>query len=211
MFGPTGARTVQGLELQMGTNCVGHFLFTQLLRPVLAATAKEAPAGSVRVTWAASLAMDLLSPKPGALRFEPSEEGRPVSLGKQGDYGQSKAGNLLLSCEAKKRWGNADGVVHLAHNPGNLKTELPRHALPGAYALLSFILHPPIMGAYTELYAGWSEQLGVDDSGSYIIPWGRKGTYRADIAESLKTKAEGGSGKAEAFWNWCEKETSAFK
>lgn len=209
MFPPNGSKTTQGHELQIGTNCLGAYLLTNLLQPILASTAKAAPPGSVRVTWAGSLAVDLMSPKPGGLTFVDGAEGQPKVLGRRTDYGQSKAGNLLLSCEAKRHWGDADGVVHLCWNPGNLDSELQRHTA-GA-GLLRLGLYAPRMGAYTELFAGLSETLGLKDSGSFIVPWGRVGTFRADIAEAIKTKAEGGTGKAEAFWDWCERESAAFR
>ena len=72
------------------------------------------------------------------------------------------------------------------------------------------MLHPPVFGAYTEIYAGLSEDLTTEDNGVYIKPWGRKGTVRADIEESLRTKADGGTGQAEVFWKWCEKTTEKF-
>ncbi|KAK4621822.1 hypothetical protein CLAFUW4_06739 [Fulvia fulva] len=46
---PRGSTSAQGYELQMGTNCLGHYLFTQLLLPLLRSTAKQAPEASVRV------------------------------------------------------------------------------------------------------------------------------------------------------------------
>jgi NAD(P)-dependent dehydrogenase (short-subunit alcohol dehydrogenase family) len=53
---PPKSKTMQGHELQLGTNCLGPWLFTHHLLPVLQKTAAEAPKNSVRVTWAASLA-----------------------------------------------------------------------------------------------------------------------------------------------------------
>ena len=53
---PQGSQTAQGYELQMGTNCLGPWLFTELLTPLLDRAAANSPRGSVRVTWAASLA-----------------------------------------------------------------------------------------------------------------------------------------------------------
>jgi NAD(P)-dependent dehydrogenase (short-subunit alcohol dehydrogenase family) len=52
---PPKNKTVQGHELQIGTNCLGPWLFTYHLLPMLQKTAAEAPKNSVRVTWAASL------------------------------------------------------------------------------------------------------------------------------------------------------------
>ena len=94
MTPPKGSQTAQGHELQMGTNVLGHFLFTKLLLPLLEKTAATAPPNSVRVTWAGSLAIDLLSPT-GGVSWTPDDV--PTTHGYQGtNYGQSKAGNLLI-------------------------------------------------------------------------------------------------------------------
>lgn len=93
----------------MGTNCLGPFLFTQLLLPLLRKTAAASPPGSVRVTWAASLATDLLSPAHGIDLDEAT--GAPKVLGlPQQNYGQSKSGNVLLGAEFARRH-REDGIV----------------------------------------------------------------------------------------------------
>ena len=61
MIPPVGSKAAQGHELQMGTNVLGPFLFTQLLTPLLQKTAASSPPGSVRVTWAASTRNHFLS------------------------------------------------------------------------------------------------------------------------------------------------------
>jgi retinol dehydrogenase-12 len=65
MTPPKGSKTAQDYELQMGTNVLGSFLLTKLLLPIIEKTAKSSPAGSTRVTFAGSLAVDLMSPKGG--------------------------------------------------------------------------------------------------------------------------------------------------
>ena len=65
MMPPQGSKTKQGYELQLGTNNVAPFLFTKLLHPVLARTAKHAPANSVRVVWTSSSGVESFSPKGG--------------------------------------------------------------------------------------------------------------------------------------------------
>lgn len=49
--------TMQGYELQFGTNHVGHALLVQLLTPLLEATAKKT--GDARVVWDSSMAYSL--------------------------------------------------------------------------------------------------------------------------------------------------------
>lgn len=64
------------------------------------------------------------------------------------------------------------------------------------------------MGAYTELFAGLSPSLTFDQTGSYIIPWGRVYEPRQDLLDAMKGQGEGGSGVAAAFWDWCNSEAA---
>lgn len=107
MTPPQGSKTTQGYELQLGTNCVAPFLFTKLLTPLLAETAKTSPAGSVRVIWVASSALDLMSPK-GGVDLDNLDYKKDKSAPSK--YGTSKAGNYLHSCEYAKRH-RGDGIV----------------------------------------------------------------------------------------------------
>ena len=65
MVPPQGSKTKQGYELQLGTNNVAPFLFTKLLHPILAKTAKETAPNSVRVVWVSSSVAEHMSPKGG--------------------------------------------------------------------------------------------------------------------------------------------------
>lgn len=72
-------------------------------------------------------------------------------------------------------------------------------------------MHEPKMGAYTELWAGLSQDVKCGDGGKCAIPWGRWHTNpRKDILESLKTKEEGGTGLAAEFWGWCEEQIKEY-
>lgn len=72
------------------------------------------------------------------------------------------------------------------------------------------MLHHPRFGAYTELFAGLSHEIKAEQTGSYIIPWGRIFVPRKDLLEAMKSREEGGSGTAAAFWSWCETETAKY-
>ena len=124
MFPPKDSVDAHGNELQIGTNCLGPCLLYRLLEPILMKTAESAPAGSVRVAWAGSSALDVLSPKPDGIQVD--NDGRPQNKGVEQNYAQSKVGNLFLArIYASETPQN--GVVHLCFNPGNLKTDLQRH------------------------------------------------------------------------------------
>lgn len=100
MTPPEGSVTKQGYELQLGTNCLGHFLFTKQLTPLLKSTAKNAPKDSVRVVWVSSSAADGLSPKNGIeLDNLDYHESRSILF----KYGVSKAGNYYQNTEFAKR------------------------------------------------------------------------------------------------------------
>ena len=66
------------------------------------------------------------------------------------------------------------------------------------------------MGAYTELYAGLSQDLTTADNGSYIAPWGRKSFNRPDVEAGMKSEAEGGSGGSDKFVEYIRRETRAY-
>jgi retinol dehydrogenase 12 len=107
MAPPQGSKTKQGYELQLGTNNVGPFLFTELLTPILVKTAKSAPPGSVRVVWVSSSAAELMSPKNGVnLDNLDYKKDQPTYT----KYGVSKAGNFYHSTEYAKHH-KTDGIT----------------------------------------------------------------------------------------------------
>ncbi|KAK5175562.1 short-chain alcohol dehydrogenase [Saxophila tyrrhenica] len=197
MVPPDGSKASQGHELQMGTNCLGPYLFTKLLTPLLQKTASSSPPGSVRVTWAASMAT-LFSPTNGVVM----ESAGPKVHGQNGvNYAQSKAGNVLLA-KGYQAEHSKDGIVSNSWNPGNLKSELQRHVPSVGTMLMGFMLYQPVYGAYTELYAGWAEEAGKEEGkGAYYGPWGRQVKLRDDVRNSSAQKE---------FLEWCEKETKPF-
>ena len=73
------------------------------------------------------------------------------------------------------------------------------------------LMHPAKYGAYTELYAGFSPDITLEDGGIFIAPWGRKFKPRSDIEKGLKDKSEGGTGVAAQFRDWLDKETKEFQ
>lgn len=109
MVPPPGLTTVQGYELQLGTNNLGHFLFTQLLHQILKQTAKSALPESVRVIWVSSSAAEFLAPNP-AIDFSnmnyQKDEGMWVK------YGRSKAGSVLYASEFARRT-EGEGIISL--------------------------------------------------------------------------------------------------
>lgn len=209
MTPPKGSKDAHGHELQIGTNSLGAYLLSEVLLPVLKSTAFSSPPGTVRVTFAASLA-SYMGP-PGGVEFDPNTAA-PKDFPDNGkNYAQSKAACVLLASEFAKRYGK-DGIISLSWNPGNLTSELQRHMSPIAARVLHLVLlYPTIFGAYTELYAACSSNITEAQNGAFVAPWGRVYDAKADVVAAMKTKEEGGSGGALRFWEWCEKESAAFK
>jgi NAD(P)-dependent dehydrogenase (short-subunit alcohol dehydrogenase family) len=176
--------------------------------PMLQRTAEIAPSGSVRVLWAGSVAVELAPT--GGIPF--TEAGEPsISNDQAKNYSVSKTGNVLLAMETARRY-HRDSIVSVAYNPGNLKTQLQRHMTWWQYAVARTILYPPTLGAYTMLFAGWSENMTLANSGAYVWPWGRIGALRRDICQAALAKTEnGGEGLAERFWLWCEGKTAPYR
>lgn len=164
MAPPQGSKTKQGYELQLGTNCIGTYMFTKLLTPLLITTAKSEPPSTVRVVWVSSSAAEGLSPRYGIdmNNLDYHEDKSP-----RAKYGISKAGNYLQGTEFAKLY-KGDGIVSVPLNPGNLDSELYRTQGRWMVRVLRwFVLHPPVLGAYTELYAGLSPEVGIERSGDW--------------------------------------------
>jgi len=107
-------RTAQGLDTQLGTNHLGHFVLTARLIPPLLA---GAPARIVNL----SSAGHRLSP----FRFEdPFFE--KDDYNKWIAYGQAKTANVLFSVALDKRFKDR-GIRSFAVHPGAIQTELGRH------------------------------------------------------------------------------------
>ncbi len=203
-----GSKTAQGYELQLGVNNVGTFMFTKLLTPILAATAKAEPAGVVRVVWVGSSAAEAPSAPKGGVPMDNLDYHK--DLGWFPKYCISKAGNYLHGTEYARRH-KADGIVSISLNPGNLDSDLWRNQTPVVRKMLKlFILHEPIKGAYTELFAGLSPEVTMEKTGGWVVPWGRFMRIRKDLQQATKTKAEGGTGIGEEFWEWTEKQVEPY-
>ena len=201
---PIGSVSKQGHELQIGTNCLGPFLFTKLLLPLLQASAQSSPPGAVRVVWTSSQIVDMSAPKGGLITADLTSPPKD----KTQNYVTSKTGNWFLASELAREVGS-NGILSVTQNPGNLKTNLLRHASTLMRLASSPVLHKAKMGAYTELWAGLSPELTMESNGAYVIPWGRvHPSPRKDLLDALKDgEGEGGTGQASTFREWCEKQT----
>jgi len=111
------ARTVEGFEMQFGTNHLGHFLMTCRIAETLL---RGAPSRVVSV----SSRGHVLSP---VVFDDIGFERRPYD--KWLAYGQSKTANVLFAVELDRRLARS-GVHASAVHPGVILTDLPRHLVP---------------------------------------------------------------------------------
>jgi NAD(P)-dependent dehydrogenase (short-subunit alcohol dehydrogenase family) len=124
---PPRSETVDGFELQFGTNHLGHFAWTGLVLPSLLA------ADGSRVVTVSSIAH-----RSGRILWD--DLGWERRYSRLGAYGQSKLANLLFAFELQRRLSESDvdgarTTMSLAAHPGVSTTELHRHTpgvgLPG--------------------------------------------------------------------------------
>lgn len=202
---PRGELSAQGVDITMATNCLGPFLFTYCLLPILTSTSKSLSLASVRVVWTSSIAVDVGSPDCGIeIEHLASPPADPLKA-----YCDSKMGNWFLASEFGRRVKD-DGILSITQNPGNLWTSILRHRQWMMY-LVYPLLYDAKYGAFTELYCGLSKDLTIENTGGYVVPWGRvHPAPREALLKTLKSEEEGGTGRAALFWKWCEEKSRDF-
>jgi NAD(P)-dependent dehydrogenase (short-subunit alcohol dehydrogenase family) len=107
-------RTIDGFELQFGTNHLGHFLLTNLLLPTLLA---GAPSRIVNLSSGGHRSSDIHWDDPNYERRD---------YDKFESYGQSKTANVLFSVELDRRLAGR-GVHSYSVHPGMIRTDLSRY------------------------------------------------------------------------------------
>lgn len=160
-------RTAQGYELSLGVNCIGTYLFTKLLTPRLISTAKSEPANTVRVVWLSSFGLELFGAKDVGVSLDNLDYHIPKSATER--YGISKSGCWALGVEFARRH-KANGIVSMPINPGNLTSELARDQPLTLRIAAKMLGYPTVMGACTELFAGFSPEVTIEKSGT--SDWG---------------------------------------
>ena len=154
-------RTVDGFELHIGTNHLGHFALTGLLLLHLTDRVVTVSSGLARIGR-----LD-----PDDLNWQ-RRRYRPMRA-----YGTSKQANLLFTLELQRRLAEAGSPVRaLSAHPGVAVTALDRH-MRGPQAVVTrfgyrFIAQrQPEFGALPTLAAATGDLPG----GSYLGPGGRNG------------------------------------
>ena len=144
---PPKQTTVDGFELQFGTNHLGHFALTGLLLNNLLSV------DGSRVVVVSSIAHNLRAKIDFAdLQWETRRYDRVAS------YGQSKLANLMFAYDLQRRLAAAKAeTIAVAAHPGVAATELVRHVpgagLPGVNWLSGRLLNTSELGALATLRA----------------------------------------------------------
>lgn len=154
--------TVDGFELQFGTNHLGHFALTGLLLPQLMQVA-----GS-RVVTVSSMAHRIMA----AIHFDDLQWENGYN--RIAAYGQSKLANLMFTYELQRRLAaHGASTIAVAAHPGTAHTELTRYLPPflrPADRLLSpLMVQSAAMGALPVLRAATDPEVV---GGQYYGPSG---------------------------------------
>jgi NAD(P)-dependent dehydrogenase (short-subunit alcohol dehydrogenase family) len=150
MMPPARQETADGLELQLGTNYLGHFALTLHLLPLLRA------GQSARVVSLSSVAA-----RGGSLNFDDLQAERGYKSMEA--YSQSKLACLMFALELHRRSeAGGWGIASIAAHPGISRTDLlyngaGRMSVHGlARTFLWFLFQPASQGALPTLFAATS-------------------------------------------------------
>ncbi|MDE3130296.1 MAG: SDR family NAD(P)-dependent oxidoreductase [Acidobacteriota bacterium] len=159
---PPLSRTVDGYELQLGTNHLGHFALTNLLLPHVTGRIVTLSSSMHRV---------------GRIDFDDLNwERRRYRRWRA--YGQSKLANLLFSAELQRRLTAAGSpLLSVAAHPGYAATNLQSHSDSGFWEIVmarfgnAIFAQSEAAGALPTLYAAVADIPG----GSFAGPGGQQG------------------------------------
>ncbi len=196
VMAPPLTRTAQGYEMQLGTNHLGHFVFTTEMADVFD--------HGTRIVNLSSRGHQL-----GGIRWDDPNYDDESAYGKWQAYGQSKTANVLFTVEAERRWGGPRGVHSFAVYPGGVVfTDLARHMTRADFSeggtLANLEVTDVEHGAATTVWAATSPP-ELD---------GRGGLYLEDcrVADAMVDGVEGGYApwavdppeQAARLWEWSQ-------
>lgn len=158
---PTRMETVDGFELQLGTNYLGHFVLTARLLPLLR-----------RGTRSRVVTLSSVAARQGVINFDDLNVGEDYAP--MAAYAQSKIACLMFALELQKRSDAGGwGVASIAAHPGISRTNLLLNTPGGSGAagiarkLLGFLFQPVWQGALPTLYAATAAEA---KAGGYYGP-----------------------------------------
>ncbi|KAJ8023121.1 Retinol dehydrogenase 13 [Holothuria leucospilota] len=177
--------TKDGFEMQLGTNHLGHFLFTNLLLDLIK---KSAPARIINVSSLAHVRGDIY--------FDDLMLRKDYVPWKS--YRQSKLANVLFSKELAKRLEGTSVTTYSLH-PGAVDTELPRYMTRSMSfvvgTIVMYVVFPVLkflffktseQGAQTSIHCAVDEQAGLQTGLYYSDCAVKKASSKANDAEMAK-------------------------
>jgi len=127
---PPYIKTEDGFELQLGTNCFGHFLLTSLLIEMM----PDSPQS--RITWISSSAH-----KTGKIFFDDLQFSKKYS--KTAAYAQSKLVCLMYALELDRKLKLAGRkIISNSAHPGGVITNLSRYMSPTVLKIMNLSIMP---------------------------------------------------------------------
>lgn len=199
---PKRLETVDGFEIQFGTNVLGHFALTSLLFPLL----QQAP-GAPRIVTLASIAH-----KQGKLQFEDLQWTRNYTP--MGAYQQSKLADLIFAFELDRRLrASGSSMLSIAVHPGVANTALfhkgefssiERIARKAMGKVMDVFLNSQEDGALPILFAATSYEA---ESGGYYGPQGFREMRGGDVGPAKIAPQAHDEAAAKRLWEVCEQLT----
>jgi NAD(P)-dependent dehydrogenase (short-subunit alcohol dehydrogenase family) len=203
MAPPKRLQTVDGFELQFGTNVLGHFALTALLMPAMEQAASESEERP-RVVTLASIAH-----KRGRLAFDDLQSTRNYSPMKA--YQQSKLADLMFAFELDRRLRAAHSrVMSVAAHPGVANTNLFQVGDFNAFEksarklvghAIGIVLNTDAEGALPTLYAATAPDA---EDGGYYGPQGFQEMRGESVDKALVAPQAKDTGAAARLWQVCE-------
>lgn len=191
---PPYSRTIDGFELQIATNHLGHFAWTATLWPLL----RDHPARIVAVSSLAhtmTKGIDLAS-------LAPNSDSRRYRRFRS--YAESKLANLLFMKELDRRVRRAGlSVTAVAAHPGFSATNLTRAGGLALHSLAGAASQPAFAGAWPSLRAATDLEL---TGGEYIGPEGFRQTRGRPRKVGMSRPARNGE-LAAHLWSASESAT----
>lgn len=156
LMAPPLQRTKQGVEVQFGTNHLGHFALTGLLLEALEAAPEP------RVVCISSTAHRI-----GNIYFDNLDARNGYSRWRF--YGQSKLANLMFALELHRRLeARGSKIRSIAAHPGYSTTNLQRY-VPGGRLFNALLAQAREIGCYPGVFAATASEA---QSGGYYGPGG---------------------------------------
>jgi len=190
---PTRETTVDGIEKQVGTNHVGHFLLTRLLVPHMAENGRIVTVASTAHKMAGQIKTNA-----GKYDWESSSSQENNSYSPWGAYGKSKLCNILFASQLQKELQkepttsnkNMDSV---SLHPGVIASPLWKHSLPSfLQPMVRLISNKSIeQGAATTVYCALAR---------HVVG----GAYYEDCKVAVPSGLARDSQNQEALWDYTE-------